>query len=47
VQEHQEIVKAIEQRDTAAAQRRMAEHLTRGTRLPDDAVRALLPVCED
>ena len=47
VQEHQEIVKAIEQRDTAAAQRRMAEHLTRGTRLPDDAVRAMLPVRED
>lgn len=47
VQEHQEIAKAIEQRDTAEAQRRMAEHLTRGTRLPDDAVRALLPGHED
>lgn len=47
VREHQAIVKAIEQRDTAEAQRRMAEHLTRGTRLPDDAVRALLHVHAD
>lgn len=42
VQEHTAIVKAIEQRDAAEAQRKMAEHLTRGTRLPDDAVQALL-----
>ncbi|HEX6198387.1 MAG TPA: FadR/GntR family transcriptional regulator [Jiangellaceae bacterium] len=42
VQEHAAIVKAIELRDAAEAQRKMAEHLTRGTRLPDDAVRALL-----
>jgi DNA-binding FadR family transcriptional regulator len=42
VQEHSAIVKAIELRDMAQAQRQMAEHLTRGTRLPDDAVQALL-----
>ena len=42
VEEHEGIVKAIEQRDAAEAQRRMAEHLMRGIRLPHDAVRALL-----
>jgi GntR family transcriptional regulator, transcriptional repressor for pyruvate dehydrogenase complex len=42
VKEHQRIVKAIEQRDVGEAQRRMAEHLTRGINVPDDAVRALL-----
>jgi GntR family transcriptional repressor for pyruvate dehydrogenase complex len=42
VEEHEGIVKAIERRDAREAQRRMADHLMRGTRLPDDAVRALL-----
>ncbi|MGE5286202.1 MAG: FadR/GntR family transcriptional regulator [Micromonosporaceae bacterium] len=42
VEEHEGIVKAIEQRDAKEAQRRMADHLMRGTKLPDDAIRALL-----
>jgi GntR family transcriptional repressor for pyruvate dehydrogenase complex len=42
VKEHEGIVKAIERRDAGDAQRRMAEHLTRGTNMPEAAVRALL-----
>lgn len=43
VREHTGIVKAIEQRDTAEAQRRMAQHLTRGTDVRTEAVDALGP----
>lgn len=42
IREHEGIAKAIEQRDAAEAQRRMARHLMRGSNLPNDAVRALL-----
>jgi DNA-binding FadR family transcriptional regulator len=42
IQEHEAVVKAIEQRDAGEAQVRMAEHLMRGSNLPDDAARALL-----
>lgn len=42
VQEHEAVVRAIERRDAGEAQRRMAEHLMRGSNVPEDAVRALL-----
>jgi DNA-binding FadR family transcriptional regulator len=42
VEEHEAVVKAIERRDAGEAQRRMAEHLTRGMDLSSEAVRALL-----
>lgn len=42
VREHAAIVKAIERRDSGEAQRRMAQHLTRGTDISREAVGALL-----
>jgi GntR family transcriptional regulator, transcriptional repressor for pyruvate dehydrogenase complex len=42
VEEHEQIIEAIAAGDITKAQRVMAEHLLRGTLLPEDALRALL-----